>query len=164
MKIKKSAFCSLILTFLCRAIAELAEKDSEIGAEFADLPENFKVNIGILPYGTYIGVIKTADGLKVKKNGFANPNLSVSFKSVPSAKKVMLAQQNLAQSYARHALIVGGDIAIAMGLVRAINKVECYLFPRFMTKKILPKIKKQTSTFITYCKITFCFGLYKFND
>lgn len=162
MENKKSAFCSLILTFLCRAIAELNEKDSLIRAEFAELPNDYKVNIGILPYGNYIGIIKTQAGLKVKKNGFATADLNVYFKSVPAAKNVMLAKQNLAQSYSQHALIVGGDIAIAMGLVRAINRVECYLFPRFMTKKILPKIKKETCTLGVYCKILFCANKYKY--
>lgn len=163
MKIKKNSFCSLIMTFLCRALAELEKKDSDIRAEFADLPEGFKINIGILPFGAYAGLIKTANGLKIKKNGFAAADLVVNFKNVKSAKQVMLAKINLAQSFSRHALLVGGDIAIAMGLVRAINKVECYLFPRFMTKKILPKIKKQTCTLGIYCKILFCFRKYKYD-
>ncbi len=163
MKIKKNGFCSLILTFLCRALAELDKKDSLIREEFAGLPDGFRVNIGILPYGTYIGIIKTADGLKIKKNGFTTADLVVKFKNEKSAKQVMLAKLNLAQSYSRHALLVGGDIAIAMGLVRAINRTECYLFPRFMTKKILPKIEKQTCTLAVYCRILFCFKNYKYN-
>lgn len=163
MKMKKNSFCSLIMTVLCRAVAELSKKDSEIGAEFTDLPEGFKINIGILPFGAYAGIIKTADGLKLKKNGFADADLIINFKNVKSAKQVMLAKINLAQSFSRHALLVGGDIAIAMGLVRAINRVECYLFPRFMTKKILPKIKKQACTLVIYCKILFGFRKYKYS-
>lgn len=163
MSIKKNSFCNLILTFLCRAIADLANKDSQISAEFSDLPNDFKVNIGILPYGTYIGVIKTSEGLKIKKNGFSECDLEVKFKNIKSAKQVMLAKLNLAQSFSRHSLLVGGDIAIAMRLVRAINRVECYLFPRFMTKKILPKIKKETSTLGVYCKILFCYKKFKYS-
>jgi len=162
MKIKKNSFCSLIMTVLCRALAELEQKDSSIGAEFSDLPLGFKINIGILPFGAYAGIIKTDNGLKIKKNGFSNADLIVNFKNMKSAKQVMLAKINLAQSFSRHALLVGGDIAIAMGLVRAINRVESYLFPRFMTKKILPKIKKQTSTFLIYCKVLFGFK-FKYN-
>lgn len=163
MKIKKNRFCSLILTFLCRALADLERKDSDVKAEFCELPDGFCINIGVLPFGTYIGVIKTAGGLKIKKNGFATADLVVNFKNVKSAQQVMLAKINLAQSYAQHALIVGGDIAVAMGVVRAINKVECYLFPRFMTKKILPKIKKQSCTLCVYFRILFCFGTYKYD-
>lgn len=164
MEIKKNMFCNIILTFLSRAIVELSHTDSEISREFADLPENFKVNIGIIPYGTYVGLVKTSGGLKIKKNGFTTADLVVNFKSEKAAQKVMLAKLNLAQSYSQHALLVGGDIAVAMRLVRAINKVECYLFPRFMTKKILPPIKKEASTFVTYCKILFCYNEYKYND
>lgn len=163
MKIKKNSFCNIIVTILCRAVAELEQKDSEIKSEFTDLPIGFKINIGILPFGAYAGIIKTANGLKIKKNGFATADLVVNFKNVKSAKQVMLAKINLAQSFSRHALLVGGDIAIAMGLVRAINRVECYLFPRFMTKNILPKIKKQTCTLGLFCKVLFGFRKYKYD-
>ncbi len=163
MSVKKNKFCNLILTFLSRGISELSKKDSQIKKEFEGLPQGFKVNIGILPYGTYYGIIKTAEGLKIKKRGFSQADLVVNFKSVAEAKKVMLARINLAQSFSRHAIIVGGDLAIAMSLVRAINRVECYLFPRIMTKKILPKIKKETFTISVYCKILFCFRQYKYS-
>lgn len=163
MKIKKNSFCSIIVTVLCRAVAELSEKDSEISAEFTNLPKGFKINIGILPFGAYSGLIITEKGIKIKKNGFANADLVVNFKNVKSAKQVMLAKINLAQSFSRHALLVSGDIAIAMGLVRAINRVESYLFPRCMTKKILPKIKKQTCTLGLYCKILFNSRKYKYD-
>lgn len=160
MSKKKNCFCNLIYTCLARGIAGLY-KDSNIKKEIDSLPNDFKINLGILPYGNYIGLIKTEQGLRIQKNGFEKADLNVYFKNVKSTKRVMLARQSIAQSYSRHELIVGGDIARAMALVRIINRVECYLFPRFMTKKILPKIKKQTCTIGVYFKVLFCSYKYK---
>ncbi len=161
MKIKKNKFCNLIYICLCRGMAGLYKLDKEIRSEFDALPHGFRVNLGILPYGTYIGIIRTASGVRIKKGGFSEAELCVNFKTVKACKKVMLARQSVAQSFCRHEIIVGGDIAQAMGLVRIINKTECYLFPRIMTKRILPKIKKEVCTLRVYCKVLFCGNKYK---
>ena len=159
--VKKNKFCNLIYTCLARGIAGLYKKDSNIKKEIDSLPDGFKINLGILASGNYIGLIKTNNGLFIQKNGFETADLNVYFKNVKATKRVMLARQSVAQSYSRHELIVGGDIARAMVLVRIINRVECYLFPRFMTKNILPKIKKQTCTIGVYMKVLFCSYKYK---
>lgn len=152
---KKNKFCNLIFICLARGIAGLINKDKIITNDFDTLPIGFKINLGILPYGTYLGLIKTNSGFLIKKNGFATPDLIVTFKNTKSAKKVMLAKKSIAQSFSEHAIIVGGDIAQALVLVRIINRVECYLFPRFMTKNILPKIKKETCTLALYFTVLF---------
>ncbi len=151
---KKNKFCALIFTCLCRGIASLT-KDTDINADIALFPIGFKINLGILPYGAYIQLINTEHGLKIANKPTDTANLTINFKSIRAAKSVMLARRNCAQSYARHELIVGGDITKAVTLVRIINKTEGYLFPRFMTRKILPKIKKQTPTLIVYAKLLF---------
>ena len=66
--VKKNKFCNLIYTCLARGIAGLYKKDSNIKKEIDSLPDGFKINLGILTSGNYIGLIKTNNGLFLQKN------------------------------------------------------------------------------------------------
>ena len=151
---KKDFLCNLIFKVLARGIAVLNKKDTIIKQELNDIPENYIISFGVLPYGDYIFLVKKNGSIYVSKNE-EKADLRVLFKNAKSAKKVMLAQSSIAESYCRHDLIVGGDIALGMTLVRAINRTEKYLFPHFMTKRYLEKIKKQTCSLNVYRKIFF---------
>ncbi len=151
---KKDFLCNVIFKVLARGVAVLSEKDSVIKAEFDALPDNFCVTLGIEPYGNYIYIVKRENKVYVSKT-FDKADLTVAFKTAKGAKRVMLARSSIAESYCRHDLLVKGDISLAMGLVRAINRAEKYLFPHFMTKRFLPKIKKEYSSIKLYLKIFF---------
>ena len=153
-KIKKDFLCNLIFKVLARGVVVLNKKDTEIRDNLADLPENFVIGLGVFPFGEYIYIVKENGKFFVSKIA-RNADLNVIFKNAKSAKKVMLARSSIAESFCRHDIIVKGDIALAMTLVRVINRAEKYLFPHFMTKRFLPKIKKQTCSVGVYCKIFF---------
>lgn len=60
----------------------------------------------------------------------------------------------LAQAYAYHAFTLSGDIADVMKLARMVNLVEAYLFPRFITRRILTDIPPlRTSPLKVYAKL-----------
>jgi hypothetical protein len=65
--------------------------------------------------------------------------LLVTFKSVDGALPVLLGQKAILQAFAEHRATVRGDLALAMSLVRCLHVVEGYLFPDFMTRRILPR-------------------------
>lgn len=152
---KKDSLCNIIFNVLARGVSVLNEKDSLIKTEIDALPQNYTVSLGILPYGNYLYILKRDGKLYVDKTKQEQVDLAIAFKNAKSARRVMLAKSSIAQSYCRHDLLVSGDIAEAMGLVRVINRAEKYLFPHFMTKSFLPKIKKEYSSFCLYCKILF---------
>ena len=151
---KKDFLCNVIFKVLARGIVVLAQKDSVIKAEIDALPDDFSVSLGVLPYGDYVFLHKIGGKLYIEKEKI-KPALAVGFKNAKSAKKVMLARSSIAESYCRHDLLVAGDISVAMGLVRAINRAEKYLFPHFMTKRFLPKIKKEYCSTLLYLRIFF---------
>ena len=134
----------------------LAENDTVISAQSeAETTEKKEAEVKAEEKTTEIkqSEEKKQESSESKKEEKAD--LRVLFKNAKSAKKVMLAQSSIAESYCRHDLIVGGDIALGMTLVRAINRTEKYLFPHFMTKRYLNKIKKQTCSLNVYGKIFF---------
>lgn len=159
---KKDFLCNIIFKVLARGVCVLNEKDSTIQSEIDALPEEYTFSLGILPYGDYVYILKRNGKLYVNKDYNGTVDLSIAFKNAKSATRVMLARSSIAESYCRHDLLVSGDIAEAMGLVRVINRAEKYLFPHFMTKRFLPKIKKEYNSFALYCRALF--GSFKYKD
>ena len=159
-KIKKNKLCNLIFPILCKGIIAGYHYDDIIKKDLDTLPRDFSISLGIFPYGTYIRLIRI-NGVFYTSKIDKPSDLTVTFKSNSAAVDTMLARQNVAQAFAKHQLLLAGDIAQGLTLVRVINRVECYLFPRFMTRKILPKIKKQVCTLRMYTRILFKSTKYK---
>lgn len=67
-------------------------------------------------------------------------DLAIYFKNIEAAFLVVTGRISIAQAYAEHRFTLKGDIFITMPLVRALNITEAYLFPGFMTKKLMEKM------------------------
>lgn len=159
-KLKKNKLCNLIFPILCKGIIAGYHYDNIIKEDLDTLPKDFNISLGIFPYGNYITLMRK-NGIFYTTRKNTPSDLTVTFKNTSAAIDTMLAKQNIAQSFAKHQLLLAGDIAQGLTLVRVINRVECYLFPRFMTKAILPKIKKQVCSIKMYCRIFFKSTKYK---
>ena len=82
----------------------------------------------------------------VGSNYEMEPDLSVIFKSYESALLLVLGKIGVYEGYAQHRFIVKGDFIQGMHLVRILYYVEAYLFPKFISKKILKEMPELTST------------------
>ena len=51
---------------------------------------------------------------------------------------MVTGQLSASQAYARHDLLIIGEISHAMAFLRCIERAEAYLLPRFLLKRILP--------------------------
>ena len=159
-EVRKSKLCSLIFPILCKGIIGAYKYDDIVKQELDTLPQNFSISLGVMPNGSYIRLIRENGKFYTTKE-YAPSDLEITFKNSSSAKATMLARQNIGQAYAKHQILLAGDISQGLTLVRVINRVECYLFPRFMTKNILPKIRKKCCTLKLYCYILFAKTKYK---
>ena len=53
-----------------------------------------------------------------------------------------------------HAFILKGNINEAMGIVRVVDLVEGYLFPRFMSRRILKEVpRKRVPALVVYLRL-----------
>ena len=85
-------------------------------------------------------------------------DISIAFKSIDAAFLVLTGRLGVARAYAEHRFTLKGDIAIAMGVVRCVDLVESYLFPKFLTKNILKEVpKREKSMLSVYRTILFNF-------
>ena len=158
----KRKVVKLILSVLGQGIRVCRNFDEEVRAEFDLLPENFVLIIGIWGSRHPLILQSRKDGVHrihesvsslVKKLSvpqvisrrvsLEQPQetrmLEIRFKSVEAAFRMVTGQLSAEQAYARHDLIIRGEIGQAMRFLRAIQRVEGYLFPRTMARQLLPE-------------------------
>lgn len=102
-------------------------------------------------------VLEVQDGkLKYLGSREIEAELSVYIKNIEAAMLVLTGRKGIVQAFAEHRFILKGDIADGMRMVRCLNIVEAYLFPKFITRKILRRMPKKTSSsFKIYMGIIF---------
>lgn len=157
----KRKVVKLILSMLGQGIRVCRNFDEEVRAEFDLLPENFVLIIGIWGSRHPLILQSRKDGVHrihesvsslVKKLSvpqvisrrvsLEQPQetrmLEIRFKSVEAAWRMVTAKVSSSQAYARHDLLIKGEITKAMQMLRCIERVESYLFPRGIAKRVLP--------------------------
>lgn len=140
----KSALLKIIGLFLGKAMPYVCNKDSKAYEIFESLPQELRVSLGILNEGDYLTIFKSKNQILVEKSDKNKEcDLKIYFKNRKSARLVFLGKISVAQSFARHDILLAGNINTAISLVGIIDICEYYLFPRFITYKFLPKMKKE---------------------
>ena len=157
----KRKVVKLILSVLGQGIRVCRNFDEEVRAEFDLLPENFVLIIGIWGSRHPLILQSRKDGVHrihesvsslVKKLSvpqvisrrvsLEQPQetrmLEIRFKSVEAVWRMVTAKVSSSQAYARHDLLIKGEITKAMQMLRCIERVESYLFPRGIAKRVLP--------------------------
>ena len=157
----KRKVVKLILSVLGQGIRVCRNFDEEVRAEFDLLPENFVLIIGIWGSRHPLILQSRKDGVHrihesvsslVKKLSvpqvisrrvsLEQPQetrmLEIRFKSVEAAWGMVTAKVSSSQAYARHDLLIKGEITKAMQMLRCIERVESYLFPKSIAKRVLP--------------------------
>ncbi len=150
----KKLFSSVILHFLFHGLNGLYQKDERIREEFASWEQGFTCGIGMgegapALYMEWAG--EQLRRLSAKQTEPEDMDLMIRFKSVEAAFLVMSGQIGIAGAYARHGFVLKGDISRAMSVVRCVDLAEAYLFPKFISKKILKEVpEKRMGLFHTY--------------
>lgn len=138
----KIAVSRVMLFFLGRGVKTGYRFDSVVKTELETLGEGYRVRLKTCEGGpsmtffTENGKVVTLRG---KKSAAERPDLDIVFKNADAGFRVLTGQAGIARSYAEHRMLLYGDIYKAMGVVRIMAKLENYLFPPFMTNKILTK-------------------------
>jgi hypothetical protein len=145
---------------LGRGLQAASRFDSQVKNEVSDWDEGFTVMMKVQPRGPSLAWKKSNGRMKYVGSKAVKADLTVVMKNLESALLMMTAQIGTAQAYAQHRLGLEGSIVDAMTLTRCLNSAETYLFPKFISKKILkrpPKmgIKKHCIRFLVYLGIIF---------
>jgi hypothetical protein len=142
----------VVFWFLGRAFQAAAKHDSYVKDEIENWPEGSKLLLKTESNGPCLVMAKKDGKLKYAGGKECSAEFAVYFKNIEAALLVLTGRLGIADAYAQHRFGMEGDImAYGMPFVRCIYIVEYYLFPKFMTRKILKRMPKRgTNSFIIY--------------
>lgn len=149
----KETISKIVLFFLYRGINIVKKVDEEVLKEIASWNENIIIKIATYEDGPSLIIKKQQD--KIIRIKEANKcDIEIVFKSLDVAFLVLTAREGISKAYAEHRFILKGDITKSMSLVRCIDIVETYLFPKVIAKKLVKTIKKiKIPKLVTYLRV-----------
>ncbi|HBV97149.1 MAG: hypothetical protein JL50_21225 [Peptococcaceae bacterium BICA1-7] len=153
----KTMLARAVFWFLGRGFQAAAALDSKVREETAGWPEQFTMVMKIEPRGPVMVMGKRKGEFVYLGSKEVEAHLAVSFKSIDAALKVLLGLSGIDQSFAEHRFSMKGDIiAYGMPLTRCLYRVEAYLFPPFIARRILKKMpEKERGMLRIYLKTLF---------
>lgn len=151
----KRLICSAVFFFLYRGLRVLQKKDTRVREDLSAIPENFSLRLEASPErgAPSVVMVNTACGIRRGRRE-DSAKIVVTFKNLDTAFQVVTGRMGISECYARHAFYLKGNINEAMGFIRGMEYVEAYLFPKFMTRRILKRIpKKELPTLAVYAMV-----------
>lgn len=151
-----------MLSVLARALKVCRSLDPMVSGEMDAFPEDFVFILGI--YGSrhpvilqnrrrglsriYESVEAVCQKISITPSSVAkrlsadrsDPQrvLEIRFKSVEAGWRMVTGQISAEGAWARHDLLINGEITQAMRFLRCIQRAQAYLIPAGMAKKVLP--------------------------
>lgn len=140
----------IVMQFLYRGLKVLYHDDERIYQELSGWKKDMVIQLKVMNGPSITMEYQYTKGLvKSKKKA----QLIITFKNIDSAFLVFTGMKSVQQAYLEHRFTLKGNIYESMRFVRCIDLVETYLFPRFMTKRILSHQEpKYHSTLLIYLK------------
>ena len=130
----------------------LCRYDENIRREVGNWRPGFVFCMKASQDGPALCLIHTENGVeRLKQYEPSHVDMAVEFRSIDAAFLVLSGQIGIAQAYSQHRFTMHGSIADCMTMVYCVERIEAYLFPKFIARKILKEIpQKQISTVSAY--------------
>ncbi len=146
----KKLLIYIVMQFLYRGMKVLYHEDYRIKDELDGWNQDRVIQLKVMNGPSITFQYTYLKGLRKCRK---KPDLKITFKSINSAFLVFTGMMSVKQAFLEHRFSLKGDIYESMRFVRCVDLVETYLFPRFMTKRILNhREKKLKPTLVIYMK------------
>ena len=140
----KRFLAGVVMTLLGKGIVCAYRRDSRAKADIDSLGDNCSVKLLVQPVGPALLFGKKDGEIFSRKCAVSEPaDITLAFKGVEGAILMFTARLGLSEGYAQHRFIVLGDLYKVMSIVRVMNIVEAYLFPKFIAKKLMNPVPKR---------------------
>ena len=151
----KKFVSKIVLFFLYKGFKVTYKYDENVKKEIDTWQENFTVVIDTGEKDIKL-IMKKQKGKIVRLKETQNADINIVFKSIDVAFLMFTGRLGVSKAYAEHRFTLKGEISKAMSIVRCIDIVEAYLFPKFITKNILKaQPKKKMGLLRTYAVVLF---------
>lgn len=155
-KCLKRGIVRIIMLVLARGMVAGSKLDSRIKEETEQWHNGFSFMLKSDPFDKGVCLTWSYGKLKYsfKTTNEQRADIIICFKNVEAAFLVFTGQLGIAKAFTEHRFTVKGDIFQGIPIVRCMNIVESYLFPRFISKRILKRIPdKETSSLRIYSSV-----------
>ncbi len=129
------AYVTSMMGLISRLLQAASEVDEEIKREVAALPDGFAFTMEVMPHSPGFSMQKRDNKLKIVAKLSKKPDLTIRYKHLSHAFLVFSFQEGTAVSFANDRVLLDGDTALAMKMVRCLNRMEALVLPRFVAKK-----------------------------
>lgn len=137
----KRRYVALMMDVIGRSLEAASQVDKVIRNEVAHLPDRLMFEMRVLPTGPALVMVKTEDGHLRYLGGRAprKADVAVKFKHLQHAFLVFSFQESTARSFANDRVLLDGEIAYAMKLVRCLNRMESLILPKVIAERALKR-------------------------
>ncbi|MEE2731290.1 MAG: hypothetical protein VYA55_10735 [Pseudomonadota bacterium] len=137
----KRPYVALMMDVIGRGLEAASQVDSTIQREVQKLPDGFMFDMRALPSGPSLVMEKTADGnlSYIGSEAPRKPDMSLKFKHLNHAFLVVSFQEGTARALANDRILLDGEVAHAMKLVRCLNRMESLILPKFVAVRALKR-------------------------
>lgn len=143
----------IVLEVLFRGFRVLYREDSRVRKEIRQWKDGLTLKLVCGPRGAVLAMRKDPDRGVARIRRAQRADITMRFKSVEGAFRVLSGQVGVADAYAAHLFFLEGDIYQTMSFVRCVEYLEAYLFPGFMSRRILKEVPgKEVSSLLVYGK------------
>ena len=132
----KKLISKIVIFFLYKGFKVTYKHDASVKKEIDSLKNGFTAVIDTGEKGIKL-IIQKQENKLIRLKQAQNADIVITFKSLDIAFRMFTGMLGVSRAYAEHRFTLKGEIAQAMCLVRCIDIVEAYLFPKLITKNIL---------------------------
>lgn len=132
----KKFISKIVLFFLYKGFKVTYKYDENVKKEIDSLDNGFTAVIDTGIDNVKL-IIKKENNKLIRLKDTENADIEIAFKSIDVAFLMFIGKLGVSKAYAEHRFTLKGEISKAMVLVRCIDIVESYLFPKIITKGIL---------------------------
>lgn len=133
----------LILQVLFRSLRVLYKHDDRVREEIGSWSDGLTLKLVCGPGGAVLAMEKSEQSGVVKLQRVQRTSITMRFKSVEGAFRVLTGQASVSEAYAEHLFMLEGDICQTMSFVRCVEYAEAYLFPGFWARRILKEMPEK---------------------
>lgn len=145
---------SLVLEVLFRSFRVLYRSDSRVHDEITGWEDGLTLKLVCGPGGAVLAMCKDGQHGVRRLRRAQRAQITMRFKSVEGAFRVLSGQLGVADAYAAHLFTLEGDIYQTMSFVRCVEYLESYLFPPFWSRRILKELPdRQVSPLEVYARV-----------
>lgn len=135
----KKLYVKITFWLLSRSLKVVHKIDKEVEKFWSKIENSNSFAFIIEPKGPCLVVKREGEKIITTTSCKEQADILFIFKTINSAFSVFSAQKPTIRAYAENRILIKGDIGDIMWVMRIMDRVQFYLFPRFIAKRVIKK-------------------------